>query len=144
MLIAFLARIYGPIQSNIVMWHTFPAHGMNCEVSRNSRCCGKVLQTRPLLGNNWVTGGDVYHAVLAIATWCNNRRTVGRDVFYAVRDEDTQGVDCTLWVNSAIGGQLVQLGSCRCSWKASVREDRSRWIWKPRTLHRWKPLPEDW
>jgi hypothetical protein len=31
------------------------AQGKNCEVSRDSRCHGTALQTRPLLGNRFVT-----------------------------------------------------------------------------------------
>jgi hypothetical protein len=46
-----------------------------------------------------------------------------------------------LWVISAFGSQLVQLGSC--SWKVPASEDRNRCTRKLRTLYRWKPLPSN-
>jgi hypothetical protein len=39
------------------------------------------------------------------------KRTVGTGVLYAVRAEATWGINCALWVNLAIGSQVVQLGS---------------------------------
>jgi hypothetical protein len=41
--------------------------------------------------------------------------------------------------SSAVGSQLVPLGSSSC--KVPASDDRSHWIGKPKTLHCWKPLP---
>jgi hypothetical protein len=73
--------------------------------------------------NNW----EVVFCVLT-ATWCNNRRTVGRGVFYAVCAEATKVVDCELRVSSAVWSKLDQLRSC--NWKVPASQNRSHWTQK--------------
>jgi hypothetical protein len=133
-----------PAVQDCIMWHV---------------CLRQELwsqQRQPLLGNSFANMSVArqqlrnmqqwshWEAVFSkrsvpIATWCNNRRTVGRGVFYVVWAEGTYEVNCALWVSLAVESQLVQFGSC--SWKMSVSKDRSHSPRKPRTLHSWKPLP---
>jgi hypothetical protein len=83
--------------------------GKNCEASRESCCLGMAQQTCPLAGNRFVTRSNgsnwevVLYAVCSITTWCNNRKTVGGNVFYAVRVNATYGVDWVSWVSEWVG-----------------------------------------
>jgi hypothetical protein len=94
------------------------AQGKNCEASRDSRCKGMALQTRPLLGNRFVT--------------CNNRTIAKRCSLHGAYYSYVMQQYKHCWergflrgpyrgyirsrlcvVSSAVGSPLVQLGSCR-------------------------------
>jgi hypothetical protein len=70
------------------------------------------MQARPFLVNVFVTGykkitGKLCSfSVRATVMLCDNERNGWKDVFSAVREDATQGVDCP------VGNQLVHLGIC--------------------------------
>jgi hypothetical protein len=70
------------------------AESQKCEASTDSRLLGNGSAKTRVVNNifrntqQWSNSEDVFSTVsVPIATWCNNRRTVGRCAFYAIRAE---------------------------------------------------------